>query len=246
MTTIFASAFLLGIISNLHCLGMCGPISLAIPLDRSSKFSMFIGSLQYNLGRIFTYSILGGIVGFIGLGIHLIGILQSISVLAGIGIILYAWRKQLFRGAFFQKMNGNFLQKFISANMGKIFRTQPKFKRILLGSLNGLLPCGMVYTALITSIVAGSPFYSAVTMVVFGIGTLPTMMIITIFSSEISVSTRGKINRALPYLVTFIGFLIILRGLNLDIPYVSPKASFNAQTKEINVEGCHSPILLKP
>ena len=93
MFSFFISAFFLGMIENLHCIGMCGPIALALPLNRESKIEIINGILQYNLGRIFTYSLLGFLIGFIGLSIHLIGLIQGLSIATGIGIIIYAWRK---------------------------------------------------------------------------------------------------------------------------------------------------------
>ena len=239
MGTIFISAFILGIISNLHCIGMCGPIALALPLNRESNWTKFYGILQYNFGRILTYSILGGIVGFIGLGMHLIGILQSLSIFAGIGIILYAWRKQLFKAAIFQQFNSNVLQKFTSKSMGKILRNDSPFKLFLLGMVNGVLPCGMVYTALITAVIAGNPLQSSFSMLFFGLGTLPGMISIAFFANQIKSKYRVKINAALPYLVTIVGLLIVFRGLNLDIPYISPKAKINHETKEVKMSCCH-------
>lgn len=239
MGTLFSSAFILGIISNLHCIGMCGPIVLAIPLNRESIWTKSSGILQYNLGRILTYSVLGGIVGFIGLGINFIGILQSLSIIAGIGIILYAWRKQLFKAAIFRKFNSNVIQKFTSKSMGKILRNDSPFKLFLLGMINGILPCGMVYTALITSIIAGNPLESSFAMLFFGLGTLPGMITIAFFANQIKSKFRSKINVALPYLVTIVGLLIVFRGLNLDIPYISPKVKINQKTKELKMDCCH-------
>ncbi len=239
MTALLTSAFILGIISNLHCIGMCGPIAMAIPLDRSSKVNLLSGILQYNGGRILTYAILGSIVGIIGFGINLIGILQSMSIIAGIAIILYAWRKYLFNGKIFRAINTNFLQKFTSKYMGKIIRKQSPFKLGLLGMLNGLLPCGMVYTGLITSLIAENPFQSGLTMIFFGLGTLPGMIAFSLFAHQMQNRYRTKINAALPYLVSIIGLLIVLRGMNLDIPYISPKAKFSQETKKVEMSCCH-------
>ena len=232
-------------IANLHCVGMCGPIALALPLNRNSKIEIISGILQYNFGRISTYTLLGFIVGFIGFGINLIGILQTLSVISGIGIILYAWRKTLFSSDVFQKININFIHRFTSRNMGKIIRNNSPFKLFLFGTLNGLLPCGMVYTALITSVVTGTPTFSAFTLFFFGLGTLPGMILITLFASKITSRFRGRINKVLPFLVSIIGLLILLRGLNLDIPYISPKASMNNHTKEIKMESCHKGFSIK-
>ncbi len=240
MFSIFISSFILGIIANLHCVGMCGPIALALPLNRSSKIEIIIGILQYNFGRILTYSTLGFLIGFIGLGINLIGILQWVSIISGIVIIAYAWRKHLFQGKIFKAFKTNFLQKFTSKSMGKILKNQTPLKLFLFGMLNGLLPCGMVYTALITSVIAGTPILSAFTLFFFGLGTLPGMILITFFANKITTRFRGKINKVLPYFVTIIGALFILRGLNLNIPYLSPKTTIDKKTLEMKVIPCHS------
>ncbi|MBI1835671.1 MAG: sulfite exporter TauE/SafE family protein [Flavobacteriia bacterium] len=239
MNTLLLWAFGIGVIANLHCLGMCGPIAMAIPINRSSKTTQFWGVLQYNFGRITTYSILGFLVGLIGLGIHFIGFLQSLSIVAGFGIIIYAWRKVIFDGTVIQNFSSNFLQKFTSKNMGKILKNNHSFKIFLLGLLNGLLPCGMVYTALITSITAGTPFYSMFCMLTFGLGTLPGMLVITLFANQLSIKFRGRINKVLPYFVTIIGLLILLRGLNLGIPYLSPEIKFSEKTKKVDSITCH-------
>ena len=240
METIFIPAFILGVISNLHCLGMCGPIALAIPLNRSSKSAMLFGILQYHLGRVLVYAILGYIVGYIGMGIKLFGVLQAISIIAGIGIIIYAWRKHLN----FIKIPLNVplsLSKghFLSQSMGKIMRSESPLKLFLLGALNGLLPCGMVYTALITAVVLGTPILSATSMLAFGLGTLPGLVAFSLFAQQLGNPIRSKINRYLPYLITVVGLLIILRGMNLNIPYISPKVSFSQEKKEVVMDCCH-------
>lgn len=242
MFTLFISAFFLGIISSLHCIGMCGPIALAIPLNRNSKLEAFIGVLEYNFGRILTYSTLGFIVGFIGLGIQLIGFLQVLSIISGCIIIIYAWRKQLNRIFPFFKSSNNFIYRFTSKKMGGLFKSKSPFRLFFLGVLNGLLPCGMVYSALMTSIIADSPLNASLTLFFFGLGTLPTMVIFSFYAHRISPLFKSKINRFLPYIVTIIGLMILLRGLNLNIPYLSPKVNFNKQTNEVKIEDCHKPF----
>lgn len=238
METIFIPAFILGVISNLHCLGMCGPIALAIPLNRSSKSAMLFGILQYHLGRVLVYAILGYIVGYIGMGIKLFGILQAISIIAGIGIIIYAWRKKLtfFKNPFTSSLRHTSL---LSRSMGKIMRSESPLKLFLLGALNGLLPCGMVYTALITAVVLGTPILSATSMLAFGLGTLPGLVAFSLFAQQLGNPIRSKINRYLPYLITVVGLLIVLRGMNLNIPYISPKVSFSEEKKEVIMDCCH-------
>ena len=238
METIFIPAFILGVISNLHCLGMCGPIALAIPLNRSSKSTMLFGILQYHIGRVLVYGILGYLVGYIGMGIKLFGVLQAISIIAGIGIIIYAWRNKLtfFKNPFTSSLRHTSL---LSRSMGKIMRSESPVKLFLLGALNGLLPCGMVYTALITAVVLGTPILSATSMLAFGLGTLPGLVAFSLFAQQLGNPIRSKINRYLPYLITVVGLLIILRGMNLNIPYISPKVSFSQEKKEVVMDCCH-------
>ena len=238
METIFIPAFILGVISNLHCLGMCGPIALAIPLNRSSKSAMFSGIIQYHIGRILVYGILGYLVGYIGMGIKLFGILQAISIIAGIGIIIYAWRNKLtfFKNPFTSTLRHTSL---LSRSMGKIMRSESPLKLLLLGALNGLLPCGMVYTALITAVVLGTPLLSTTSMLAFGLGTLPGLIAFSLFAQRLGNPMRSKINHYLPYLITVVGLLIILRGMNLNIPYISPKVSYSEEKKEVVMDCCH-------
>ena len=240
METIFIPAFILGVISNLHCLGMCGPIALAIPLNRSSKSAMLFGILQYHIGRVLVYGILGYLVGYIGMGIKLFGVLQAISILAGIGIIIYAWRKKItfYKNPFSSSLVSR-LSSLLSQSMGKIMRSESPLKLFLLGALNGLLPCGMVYTALITAVVLGTPILSATSMFAFGLGTLPGLVAFSLFAQQLGNPIRSKINRYLPYLITVVGLLIILRGMNLNIPYISPKVSFSEEKKEVVMDCCH-------
>jgi sulfite exporter TauE/SafE len=250
METIFIPAFILGMLSNLHCLGMCGPIALAIPLNRTSKSAMLFGILQYHIGRILVYGILGYLVGYIGMGIKLFGVLQAISIIAGIGIIIYAWRKKI---NFTKIKLPSFLgplslskghSSLLSSYMGKIMRSKSPLKLFLLGALNGLLPCGMVYTALITAVVLGTPLLSATSMLAFGLGTLPGLVAFSLFAQQLGNPIRSKINRYLPYLITLVGLLIILRGMNLNIPYISPKVSVvesstPSKNKKVVMDCCH-------
>ena len=217
---------------------MCGPIALAIPLNRSSKSAMLFGILQYHLGRVLIYAILGYIVGYIGMGIKLFGVLQAISIIAGIGIIIYAWRNKLtfFKNPFTSSLRHTSL---LSRSMGKIMRSESPVKLFLLGALNGLLPCGMVYTALITAVVLGTPILSATSMLAFGLGTLPGLVAFSLFAQQLGNPMRSKINRYLPYLITVVGLLITLRGMNLNIPYISPKVSFSEEKKEVVMDCCH-------
>jgi sulfite exporter TauE/SafE len=222
---------------------MCGPIAMSIPLDRSSNTSIFFGALQYNLGRVITYFVLGIIIGSIGLSIHAIGILQWISILAGVGLILFAWRKYLGKALFGRVPDFKF-QRFIGGGFRKVLNSNWPLKLLLIGGINGLLPCGMVYVALLNAMLTGDIIMSGTAMAGFGIGTLPGLMIVAFMANMVGSNTRQRLNKVVPYLLSVVGLLIVLRGMNLDIPYISPKISVSQQTTEeptnIEVSCCHS------
>lgn len=226
MITFIITGFILGISSNLHCIGMCGPIAMALPLDRSSNRSILFGALQYNLGRVVTYALLGLLVGMIGLTIETFGVLQWVSIISGAFLILFAWR-HIFERLPVLHLPGFFLTTRLNQLLGRVIRSKNPAKLLFLGGLNGLLPCGMVYAALLNAILAGNPFSSALAMTAFGLGTLPAMIFVSFAVQRISNKGRANMRKALPYVLTLVGAIIVLRGLNLDIPYLSPKVEIS-------------------
>ncbi|MES2588792.1 MAG: sulfite exporter TauE/SafE family protein [Bacteroidota bacterium] len=232
---IYITSFILGLTANFHCLGMCGPLALAIPVNRTSSWTILFGVLQYNFGRILTYSILGAIVGMIGITIKTFGILQWISIFSGVFMIIYAWRKWI-SSKLQTKVPMFGLNRLVSSGLGKVLKSNSPFKVVFLGSLNGLLPCGMVYLALLNAILAGNSLSSAGAMAFFGVGTLPAMVFVGFAANRISSKLKTKFTKTIPYLLTLVGILIILRGMNLNIPYMSPKIS---QTKTKSCSNKH-------
>lgn len=248
MLTFIITGFILGLTSNFHCIGMCGPIAMAIPVNRSNNLTILSGTLQYNGGRVITYSVLGAIVGSIGLTINTLGILQWLSIIAGIGLILFAWRKY-FSKLFSGKLPTFGIQSLLNKGLGKVIKSKSPFKLVLLGGLNGLLPCGMVFAALLNAILTGDILGSALAMTAFGIGTLPAMIAVTFMANKINANVRQKMNKAVPYLLTIVGVLVILRGMNLNIPYISPNTFVVEQIDEetgetetqVEMSCCHKP-----
>jgi sulfite exporter TauE/SafE len=247
MSTFVITGFILGLTSSLHCIGMCGPIAMAVPVNRKNNWTILGGVLQYNLGRIFTYSILGLLIGSIGLTIHTFGILQWLSIISGILLIAYAWRKWLGKSFHLNIPSFN-VNGFVSKGIGTILRSKFPFKLPLLGAMNGLLPCGMVYVALMNALLTGTQGSSALAMIAFGVGTLPSMIAVGFAAGKINGALRTKLNSAVPYMLTLVGFLIILRGMNLGIPFISPKAEMamkhssgmQKQEPEMKMDCCHS------
>lgn len=247
MNTFVITGLILGLSSSFHCVGMCGPIAMAVPVNRKNNWTILSGVLQYNLGRVLTYAFLGLIAGSIGLTVESFGVLQALSIISGVILILYAWRKWL--GKSFQaKMPSLDLNGMVSKNMGRILRSQSSFKLPLLGLLNGLLPCGMVYLALMNALLAGNQIMSSMAMISFGLGTLPALIAVGFAAGKITGQMRAKFSASVPYILTVVGVLIILRGMNLGIPLISPKAEMavnmgkteKESKPEMKMECCHS------
>lgn len=235
--------FIIGLSSAFHCVGMCGPIALAVPVNRSSNLSILSGALQYNFGRITAYSILGLVIGSVGLSFSLLQWMQWLSIAAGLLMILLAWHKLFSSGQ--SKLEGKLTQQ-ISRGIGRIIRSGSPFKLIGLGALNGLLPCGMVFIGLTNALIQGSPVAGALAMAFFGLGTLPVMFSVVFFASKLSGRRRLQFSKAVPYMMTIVGLLVILRGLNLGIPYISPEinviqAKDTDQKPKIEMVCCTSP-----
>lgn len=247
MLTFLITGFILGLTSNFHCIGMCGPIALAVPVNRKNNATILFGALQYNLGRIISYTFLGGIVGMIGLSIHTFGVLQWLSILSGLFLIVYAWRKYL-SAIFSQHLPTLPIQKHLNTALGKVIRSKHPIKLSMLGMLNGFLPCGMVYAALLNALLTGEIAGSAIAMIFFGIGTLPSMIGVIYMANKITPKIRAKFNKVVPYLITMVGLLIVLRGLNLGIPFISPiikteqsnVKNADKDDSEMTMECCHS------
>jgi len=214
-------AFLIGILGSFHCIGMCGPIALALPLKNQTLLTRIISSLLYNGGRSITYGIMGLLFGLLGRGLYLGGLQRWTSIVLGIIMVLSVIFPILFRKV-----------KLESRVDAALFSVKKLFSRFLsvrtykslfiIGLLNGLLPCGLVYIALAGAIVAGTAFDGALFMILFGLGTIPVMFAIPVAGSMISLKFRNRIGKIIPYFIILIGLIFILRGLNLGIPYLSP------------------------
>jgi hypothetical protein len=242
ITLIFA-ALGLGFASGFHCLGMCGPIALSLGLSKKQQVNFHLQNLTYQLGRILTYSFLGAIVGIVGEGFQLAGFQKYISILAGILLITMALFS--FGGDFTTKIPAisNALLK-VKINLGKLLRKTDYSSRFLTGVLNGFLPCGMVYMALTASLAAGGIWQSSTFMVFFGLGTFPFMFAAVLFGNILNATVRNKILKIVPVFMLILGALFILRGMELGIPYVSPKKEALKVEKHMNSdknsdENCH-------
>lgn len=212
-------AFFTGLFGSIHCIGMCGPLAFAVPGFHQQAWMIVFDKLIYNLGRTITYTLLGLIIGLAGRQLWLAGMQQSISILTGIFIILAASSRILKLSVGKRDWLSRLVQPF---NKVLAYALQHKAGHLIIGILNGFLPCGFVYLALAGALNTGNILSSAQYMFWFGIGTLPLMMIAMVSTGFAGPAVRRRINKVIPYAMLCLGAWFILRGINLDIPYLSP------------------------
>ena len=216
------TAFIFGLISSFHCIGMCGPIAMMLPVDRNNQAKKVTQIITYHLGRLFAYSTIGFIFGMLGKGFLLAGMQQKMSIFIGIAMILIILiPEKVVANYNFSKPIFKVISK-IKTTLGSQFKNNSYKSLFTIGLLNGFLPCGMVYVALFGAIAMQSPTFGVLYMVLFGLGTVPMMSSIVYLNSFLTISIRNKIQKAIPYVAVFIGIVFILRGLGLGIPYISP------------------------
>lgn len=233
IVTLILAGFTLGILGSFHCVGMCGPLALSLPVQHLQGFQRFAGIITYNIGRIVTYSILGFILGFVGMSFSFFGWQQIFSIVLGCILLLIffasLFRKRIFKNSFIQKTWNQYIIGLLSSLFGK-----KSFGALfLIGLLNGLLPCGLVYMAVAGGLATGNVLYGSLFMASFGLGTLPAMIAMSFAGSFISLKIRNNMKKAIPYIFACMGILLILRGMNLNIPYLSPALEGR------HVESCH-------
>jgi uncharacterized protein len=212
------TAFTIGLLGSLHCVGMCGPIAMSLPYQGAGRMAAAANALLYNLGRTTTYVIIGGLFGLLGKGIFLAGYQSALSISMGVLMLILAFfstnlESRLARLSFLQGP----LTRLKSA-MGKLLRAQSQRSFYSIGLLNGLLPCGLVYMAVVGAVSTGSVAKGAAYMGLFGLGTIPLMLLTALAGNWIGARMRSRIRAVLPFMLVLIAALLIFRGLNFDMP----------------------------
>jgi sulfite exporter TauE/SafE len=208
---------LLGLAGSLHCVGMCGPLMLALPLDAAGKRHVLLQMLTYHSGRILTYAALGILFGLLGKGIFLAGLQKGLSVGAGIVMILMAFVAWRFEQLVVNLPGFGAFTSKIKTGIGKHLRRNTAGAVFTVGLLNGFLPCGMVYAALAGAISTTEAAEGGLFMALFGLGTLPMMLATGVAGRSLGSSFRQKLRIAQPLLLTLAGLLLLQRGLHLDL-----------------------------
>lgn len=231
------TALTIGLVGSLHCIGMCGPIAVALPLGRKGWLDRAVGGLLYNIGRALTYGVLGALFGLLGKGIHMAGVQQWASIIMGVVMIASVLFPFLFRGKInIETITSGYATRLIS-HFRKMFGKQSKSNLFLIGLLNGLLPCGLVYVAVAGAINTNDVLMGTLFMVVFGLGTIPVMLGVSLVGNIISGGIRQKLSKVVPVFIVILGIIFILRGMSLGIPFISPKTKMLSPEKEVKVKG---------
>lgn len=229
-----AMAFLMGLTGSLHCAGMCGPIMLVMPFQMLQGYKKWLGIFLYHFGRTTIYVLLG-------LLLHSFTSLfhpewqQYISITLGVSLLIVGIVSFLPSNKIVVHLPWT---GFVKNKLGN-FICHPKLSNFLFtGMLNGLLPCGLVYMALSMAVTASSTLQSIVLIYAFGAGTVPMLVAIAIVKNKINLF-RINIRKMVPVIMFLFGCLFILRGMDLGIPYLSPKISVEHETVKANC--CYHP-----
>jgi sulfite exporter TauE/SafE len=199
--------FMLGLAGSLHCVQMCGPLVLSFGMNA------WQGHALYHLGRVFTYAALGAVAGWLGSGMTLVGAMAGITHAAAIvaGALMIAAGLLIF-GA----MRSNGLVRIGPASRfsrlaGRLLRVKSPRARFISGLAMGLLPCGMIYAALLRSVASASVLTGALAMLAFGLGTAGPLLGLGIFSTTLGRFVNSQ--RWAAAGIMLMGALLIWRGL---------------------------------
>lgn len=227
------TGFVVGLFGSLHCIGMCGPIVLALPVIGDSQLKILTGRILYNLGRIVTYTIMGALFGLFGSRLVLFGLQQYLSIAFGVIILAYIFTPRKIK----TKIAGTFIYReitnFIKSHFARMIARKSNSSLFTIGLLNGLLPCGFVYVGIAGAVSTVDWLSGALYMTMFGLGTFPVMLATAVFGKIINVNFKRRASKLIPVFAVVLALLFILRGLNLGIPYLSPKFSKTVVNEEI-------------
>ena len=238
------AGFLFGLLGSFHCVGMCGAIALALPGPAAgAHWLRYLGGrLLYNLGRATTYATLGAGVGLLGQGLRLAGVQQGLSIASGVLILLLVAVPARYTSRLADALGFSRPLAWVKATLSRLFQQSSGPALFATGLLNGLLPCGLVYLALAGALSAPGVAGAAAYMALFGLGTLPLMLGLSLSGQLVPLAWRGRMRQAVPYAASALAVLFIVRGLGLGIPYLSPHLqapTVAASAQPRTVHYCH-------
>lgn len=203
--------FVVGVLTSIHCVGMCGGIMLSQSISeggRENRLKSIMPAIQYNAGRVISYTILGGIVGALGSVFSLsIGFRAMLQIGAGVFMVIMGLNMAGF--GLFRKIHIRL--PWASCSAGKKNR-----KPFVVGLLNGLMPCGPLQTMQLYALGTGSAAKGAISMFLFALGTVPLMLTFGAVSGLLSKGYTKSILKFSGVLVIVLGLIMGTRGLALS------------------------------
>lgn len=216
----------MGLLSSMHCIGMCGSIIGTLTLSlkpeiRNNKTRLLPYVLNYNLGRIFSYTVAGGLAGAVqfllmlpfgeAIAYRLFQMLSAV-IMIGAGFYIAGWFP---RFAYIEKAGSRFW-KLIEPYGRKLIPVKTRLQAFLFGMVWGWLPCGLIYAALALAATTGDITRSALTMLSFGIGTLPAVIGVGIMTGILTRLSRMR------YFKQAVGLFMIILALFAALPWLNP------------------------
>jgi len=210
--TYLVSALALGFLGSFHCAGMCGPLLLMMPLNDQSSQSALVGKLIYNTGRIAIYVFMGLIFGIFGLTLALQGFQRELSILTGCLVLVITIVTLSNRYLNSYKLT-NYFMGHVRKYLKMLYSKKTFFSMFLIGVLNGFLPCGFVYLALAGAATSASISGGMTYMFLFGLGTFPMMMTLTMASNLFGLKFSRFYSRFSPVIAIVLAGFLIFRGI---------------------------------
>jgi hypothetical protein len=231
--TFVVAALIMGFAGSLHCIGMCGPLVMAVHTAQGNQ-NWWFKKFVYHSGRLMVYGLLGLIVGAVGQSFVAVGFQQWVAIAAGVLMMLFlAWPAGMSK---FKSGPLKFIG-LLKSRFSSLIQRKNAGTHFLLGTINGLLPCGLVFVALAASLALASSVNGMLFMMVFGLATTPALLVAGAALQWLGSKLLVKSYRVVQIALVLISFVVILRGANLGIPYLSPQ--FNEAKQKVDC--CHKP-----
>ena len=213
--TALLTGLLFGAVGSVHCVGMCGPLVLTMgrSLRRPSRRAQLQHALTYHAGRVVTYVVLGSAAGLVGQTLSLWGLGRALAITAGLLLLLAAVGSvvpQRLRG---WGARPAALATRVCALAGHWSRLHSVAGPLLAGAANGLLPCGLVYSALLTAAATGTATSAVMLMAGFGLGTIPALVALSMAAASQAFGIRSRLRRLTPVLLALTAAILLVRGL---------------------------------
>lgn len=228
LSAIIQIGFFMGLLGSIHCVGMCGPLVMSLPLGDKNGFEKGIAIGLYHIGKIGSYAMLGIVFAMLGSQFPMYKLQQNLSVVIGLIMVVYVLYVFVLKPPHFTHLN--FLYRPLVGLISKLFKQKRIVLFLLIGFLNGLLPCGMVYVALTSALATQHVLQGGILMLFFGLGTVPALLLVSWGGQFMSVSVRKQLQSWLPVFIVTMGLFLIIRGMNLGIPYLSPQLGVGNQS----------------